>query len=291
MLPKIRDLVTSMRPRQWVKNVFLFAGLIFSESLFNASLLGRVCIGFLLFSLAASSVYIFNDIKDLETDKKHPEKSKRPLAAGKLKVSDAYIVSIILFIIGLAGAFLLDISFFVILIVYVILNLIYSFKLKQMVILDIMVIAFGFVLRVLAGTALAGVAPSSWLIICTMTVSLFLGFSKRRQELILSGSNSNNQRKVLQYYSIPFLDQMIAVVTACTVISYALYTISPETVTRFGSKNLIFTIPFVLYGIFRYLYLIYHKVSGENPTDIVVKDFPFILNVILWVGAVIVIIY
>jgi len=159
------------------------------------------------------------------------------------------------------------------------------------VIIDVMCIAFGFVFRVLAGTALAGVQPSDWLIICTITISLFLGFSKRRHELTLVGDNAENHRKVLSDYSLVFLDQMIAVATACCIMSYALYTIADDTIIRFGTRNLVFTIPFVIYGIYRYLYLIHQKKIGGNPTSVLLTDFPLLLNSLLWVGAVIMIIY
>jgi 4-hydroxybenzoate polyprenyltransferase len=170
-------------------------------------------------------------------------------------------------------------------------NLAYTIKLKQLVILDVMCIAFGFLFRVLAGTALAGVRPSDWIIICTVTLSLFLGFSKRRHELALIGSNAMNHRKVLVDYSITFLDQMIAIATACTVMSYALYTIADETVARFGTKNLVFTIPFVIYGIYRYLYLIHQKEIGGNPTSAVLTDLPLLVNGLLWMAVTLFIIY
>jgi 4-hydroxybenzoate polyprenyltransferase len=280
-----------MRPKQWVKNIFLFVGLVFSQNLFQAGLFIKVTGGFILFCLVASSIYIFNDIHDRESDRKHPEKSQRPLAKGTLRVSEAYMVSMLLAAMAFILAFMMDRIFFVILLVYLILNLAYSLKIKQIVILDIMFIASGFVLRILAGTTLAGVSPSDWLIICTITLSLFLGFSKRRNELVLMGENAGHQRKVLKDYSIPFLDQMISIVTACTIMSYILYTVSLETVDRFGTKNLIFSVPFVLFGIFRYLYLIYLREMIEDPIDLVLKDFPFLFNILLWVIAVMIIIY
>ena len=280
-----------MRPKQWVKNLFVFAGLIFSRNLMDPHLLMKVTLGFALFSVMASSIYLFNDIRDIGNDRNHRDKHKRPIASGILKISTAYIVSIALAIVSLVSAFWLNPKFFFILAIYGVVNAAYSIRLKQMVIIDIMIIAFGFVLRVLAGTVLTGVSPSDWLIICTTTISLFLGFSKRRQELVLAGDNASGQRLVLENYSLPFLDQMIAVVTGCTVISYALYTVSSETVTRFGTRNLVLTIPFVLYGIFRYLYLVYQKVSGENPTEMIMKDVPSIVNVVLWFVVVVIVIY
>ena len=291
MLASIKYILISMRPKQWVKNLFVFAGLIFSRNLMDPYLFVKVALGFALFSLMASSMYLFNDIRDIGNDRNHREKRRRPIAAGELKVSTAYMVSAMLVVVSLICGSWLDSKFFAILAIYGIANVLYSIRLKQMVIVDIMIIAFGFVLRVIGGTVLAGVSPSDWLIICTMTISLFLGFSKRRQELVLAGANAGDQRLVLRNYSLPFLDQMIAVVTACTVISYALYTVSSETIARFGTRNLVFTIPFVLYGIFRYLYLVYHRVSGENPTEMILKDAPSVVNVVLWFIVVLIVVY
>jgi 4-hydroxybenzoate polyprenyltransferase len=281
----------SMRPRQWIKNTFLFSGLVFSKNLFQADLFMKVGMGFILFCLAASSIYIFNDIQDRDMDSKHPEKCRRPLALGNLQVRQAYFVSLLLGGIALVFASVLDLTFLAILVTYILLNLAYSLKLKQVVILDIMCIAFGFVLRILAGTALAEIIPSDWLIVCTMTIALFLGFSKRRNELALRIHDPEDHRKVLTDYSVPFLDQMIAMVTACTVMSYILYTVSSETVARFGTRNLMFTTPFVLFGIFRYLYLIYHKRRIEEPTDLILKDVSSLVNILLWLGTVILFIY
>jgi len=291
MFMSLKYILISMRPKQWVKNLFVFAGLIFSRHLMDPQLFIKVTLGFALFNLLAGSMYLFNDIRDIGNDRNHRDKRKRPIASDKLKISTAYTVSVILIVVSLAIAFWLDMKFFAILAIYGVVNVAYSLRLKHMVIVDIMIIAFGFVLRVIAGTVLAEVSPSDWLILCTMTISLFFGFSKRRQELVLAGDNAGEQRLVLENYSLPFLDQMMAVVTGCTVISYALYTVSSETVARFGSRNLVFTIPFVLYGIFRYLYLVYHKVSGENPTEMIMKDTPSVVNVVLWFIVVVMVVY
>jgi len=291
MTSELPYILVSMRPKEWVKNVFLFVGLIFSRRLLDLSLLTEVTSGFLLFSLGASSTYFFNDIRDIEKDKQHPEKCKRPLAAGKLRIPTAYAASALLAGTALIGSYLLDPGFCLILVSYLLLNMAYSVTIKHMVILDVMCVAFGFVLRVLAGTELADVRPSDWLLICTITLSLFLGFSKRRHELALIGGNANNHRRVLSEYSIGFLDQMIGITTASSVMSYALYTVSSETVARFGTRNLILTIPFVLYGIFRYLYLIHQKQVGGNPTTAVLTDIPLLLNAVLWLVAVMIIIY
>lgn len=280
-----------MRPQQWVKNVFLFAGIIFSQNFYNLVLLFKVFEGFVLFCLAASSVYILNDAMDAEKDRLHPEKKNRPLAAGHLKIPAALTAAFVMAALCAAGAFLLDKSFGIILVSYLGLNLAYSLKIKTIVILDVMCIAAGFVLRILAGTTLAGVEKSDWLIICTITLSLFLGFSKRRQEIAFIGDNAELHREVLTQYSLPFLDQMIAVATASTVMSYALYTVSAETISRFGTRNLIFTIPFVLYGIYRYLYLMHEKKAGGNPTKTILQDWPLVINGLAWAAVSFFIIY
>lgn len=285
------SILVSMRPQQWVKNVFIFAGLVFSHNLLDIHLLGRVIAGFGLFCLMSSGIYMFNDIMDIKADRVHPEKCRRPIASGHLQVSTAINATVIMAATALAGGFLLDRSFFWILLGYAVMNVAYSVKIKQLVILDVMCIAFGFLFRVVAGTGLAGVQPSDWLILCTITLSLFLGFSKRRHELALIGTKSGNHRKVLGDYSIVFLDQLIAVATACTVMSYALYTIADETVARFGTRNLVFTIPFVIYGVYRYLYLIHQRKTGGNPATATLTDVPLVLNGLLWLVVVILIIY
>jgi len=280
-----------MRVPQWIKNFFLFAALVFSGNLFNRIDLYRVGAGFILFSLVSSGIYLLNDIADLENDKLHPSKSKRPLPSGKLSVRSARIVSILLVVAGMLGGYLLDPMFASVLAVYFILNVLYSFKLKHVVILDVMTISAGFVLRVIAGAVLINVPTSEWLIICTILLSLFLGFSKRRHELTILETQANTHRSVLEHYSPYFLDQMIGIVTASTVMSYTLYTISEETVRKFGTNRLIYTMPFVLYGIFRYLYLVHKRVEGGNPTKVALTDVPLLVNIVLWILAVSIIIY
>ena len=288
---ELKYVLISMRPPQWVKNALLFVGLIFSRQLFNVDLLFKVVSGFALFSLGASSIYLFNDIRDREEDTIHPEKRGRPLPAGKLRIPTAYGASVLLAGTALIGSYLLEPTFALILVIYLVVNTAYTIAIKHVVILDVMCIAFGFVLRVLAGTTLAQVRPSDWLLICAISLSLFLGFSKRRHELAVIGAGAANHRKVLSDYSVGFLDQMIGIATASAVISYALYTVAGDTVARFGTRNLVFTIPFVLYGIFRYLYLIHHKKVGGNPTTAVLSDIPLLLNALLWLAAVVIIIY
>jgi len=280
-----------MRFQQWIKNFFIFAALIFSANLFNVQDLLLTILGFILFSIAVSGVYIFNDIIDLEKDKLHPLKTRRPLPSEKLSVKAAAIASFILVLIGLLGAFILKTEFGVVLSIYVIINVWYSYQLKSIVILDVMTIATGFVLRVIGGAVLIGVPTSEWLIICTVLLSLFLGFSKRRHEILILENLANTHRSVLQHYNPYFLDQMIGIVTATTVMSYALYTISEETIHKFGTKHLIYTVPFVLYGIFRYLYLVHKKEEGGNPTKVALTDLPLLVNIVLWIVTVTIIIY
>ena len=287
----IRYIVASMRPQQWIKNMFLFAALVFSGHLLVRNDVLLTVGGFVLFSMVASGVYVFNDIMDLESDKLHPVKRLRPLPSGKVTIGGAYLVSFLLCSFGIAGAFILGSGFGWVIVAYSILNVLYSIKLKDVVIVDVMTIAAGFVLRVVAGAVLIQVPTSEWLIICTVLLSLFLGFSKRRHELTILESDANAHRSVLRHYSPYFLDQMIGIVTASTVMSYALYTISDETVKKFGTNGLIYTVPFVLYGIFRYLYLVHKKEEGGDPTRLALTDMPLLLNLVLWIIAASIIIY
>lgn len=281
----------SMRPSQWVKNFLIFAGLIFSQNLFNPAFLFKSFFAFVLFCGISSSVYILNDILDLKQDKLHPIKSKRPLASGELSVSFALSFSILLGIICAVLSFLLQMNFGLIVVIYFLLNLFYSLYLKQLVILDVMCVAAGFVLRALAGAVVIEVVISSWLVVCTILLALFLGFSKRRHELILLENDAVEHRKILAEYSPYFLDQMIAVVTASTVVAYAFYTLSPEVMQKLGTRYMDLTIPFVLYGIFRYLYLIHQKKGGGRPTRMLLTDKPILINVVLWLIAVFLILY
>jgi 4-hydroxybenzoate polyprenyltransferase len=288
---RTKALFNLLRPYQWSKNLLLFGPLVFSKKLFETQLCLELLVGFFLFSLASSSVYIFNDIRDIENDRQHPEKQHRPIASGRVSVPFAMSLSIVLGLVSLGGSFYLTPSFGGMVLGYTILNLLYSLGLKQLVILDVMSIAAGFVLRVMAGAKIVEVYPSNWLIICTILLSLFLGFSKRRHELLLLPEKPDSHRKVLKHYSSYFLDQMIAVVTSATVISYMLYTVSEQTVQFFGTRNLIWTVPFVLYGIFRYLYLVHQKAEGGDPADAISRDTPMLLNFLLWVMTCIIIIY
>jgi 4-hydroxybenzoate polyprenyltransferase len=284
-------IVLSMRPHQWIKNLFLFAALIFSGHLFIWVDVSITVAGFFCFSIVASSIYIFNDINDLENDRQHPEKSRRPLPSGKLSIASAWTWFIILGLAGLAGSYLVHTGFFLLTLSYFLINIAYSIRLKDVVILDVMTISAGFVIRVGSGAVLINVPTSEWLLICTVLLALFLGFSKRRYEMTVLESHAVDHRSVLRHYSPYFLDQMIGIVTASTVMSYALYTISEETIRKFGTGNLIYTVPFVLYGIFRYLYLVHRKEEGGNPTRLAVSDIPLLMNIILWILSASLIIY
>ena len=284
-------LIKLSRPAHWPKNVFVLAPLVFAQLLHEPSALLRASIAFLCFCGASSVVYIFNDYRDREVDRHHPLKRLRPLAAGDLSPAVALGFAGLL-IVGVGATSLwLGLPFASIVTVYLVLNVFYSLGLKRVVILDVMIVSLGFVLRVLGGGAAIDVAISSWLLLCTIFLALFLAFSKRRHELMLLADEAAGQRVVLSSYNSAFLDQMINVVTASTVVSYALYSVAPETVEHFQTQALVYTIPFVLFGIFRYLYLMYQAPAEINPTEAIVRDRPSILNVVLWGLTVVAIVY
>lgn len=290
-MQNLKNIIISLRIPHWIKNSFLFAALIFSAHLFDFSYVLKTCIAFILFSLIASAGYLINDIIDLPEDKEHPVKSKRPIASEKLSIKTALFTALVLIITGIGGGLSLNPAFGAILIIYFLFEIIYCLFLKHKVILDVFGIAGGFILRVVAGGLAINVPISHWLIICTGLISLFLGFSKRKHELILLGDEAHKHRKVLSEYSPYFLDQMISIVTTSTVIAYMLYTLSPETITKFGTNKLILTTPFVLYGIFRYLYLVHKKEKGGSPTQLLLTDIPLLINTALWTITSIIIIY
>jgi 4-hydroxybenzoate polyprenyltransferase len=287
----VQELIRLMRPVHWAKNIFVLAPLVFAQRLHDPLSLKRAALAFFCFCAASSAIYIFNDYLDREEDRKHPIKALRPLAAGTVPVGTALTLALLLTVSALAIAFSLGPDFLLVVLAYVILNLAYTKWLKHVVILDVMVVSIGFVLRVVAGGVAISVEVSTWLLLCTILLALFLAFSKRRHELMLLNDEASDQRKVLSHYSPTFLDQMINVVTASAVVSYAIYSISPETIQRFQTRFLIYTIPFVLFGIFRYLYLVYHQSTKLNPTEAIVRDRPSLLNLLLWGLSVLAIIY
>ncbi len=286
----IKGLIISARPGHWVKNLVIFAALIFAVEFDDINKWGLAILAFGAFCLGSSAVYIMNDVFDREKDRNHPIKSKRPIASGNVPISVAVAASAFLGLASIVISININLATMISLIVYLLINLGYSAILKQIVIIDVMVIAAGFVLRAVAGGLAISVPISPWLLVCTTLLALFLAFGKRRHELVLLSVNAIDHRKSLENYSTPFLDQMISVVTASTVVAYSFYTMSPEIETRFGTKWLSLTIPFVLYGIFRYLYLIFKKEEGGNPTKLMITDIPLMLCVVLWLLAVILVI-
>ncbi len=286
----LKGILISMRPAHWVKNLIVFAALIFAQVYMMPDKVWLAALAFAAFCLGSSSVYLVNDIFDRQSDRNHPIKSKRPLASGLLPVWAATIASIALLAVSIAIAAYINMLTLLALAAYLALNLAYSAIFKHVVIIDVMSIAASFVLRAVAGGFAIEVPISAWLLVCTTLLALFLGFGKRRHELALLTDGPNDHRKSLESYSTPFLDQMISVVTASTVVAYAFYTLSPEVVGQFGTRWLSLTIPFVLYGIFRYLFLIFHKEMGGNPTKLMLTDPPLLVCVMLWLAAVLIII-
>ncbi|MDD5019306.1 MAG: decaprenyl-phosphate phosphoribosyltransferase [Candidatus Omnitrophica bacterium] len=287
----MKDLLIALRPQQWVKNIALFAGLIFSQNFFDPLRVAVVFAAAAIFCLASSSLYLLNDILDVEADKKHPHKKNRPIASGRIRPFTAHLLSYVLMLWALAAGYVLNRNFGVILTVYLVLEFCYSAYLKNVVILDIFCIAAGFFLRVVAGAVVIDVPISSWLLICTIFLSLFLALAKRRGEMVLLEDRAASIRPVLAHYSLPFIDQMITIVTASTILGYVLYALSPQTAAKFHTRNLQYSIVFVVYGIFRYLYLVYQKKEGGAPEKVLFSDKPLLLNLFLYMAAVIAAVY
>jgi len=286
----ITGLIKSMRPKQWVKNVFIFAALIFDVKLFNPHYLAQTVAGFVLLCLVSGTVYIINDLADIEKDRQHPRKRNRPIASGQLGIRPATVAAILIPLVALPLGFLLNTVFGAILTGYLLLQIAYSFWLKDIVIIDVMLIAGGFLLRVAAGVALVDAERfSPWLYVCMTLLALLIGFGKRRHELVLLKENANVHRQSLQEYNLSLLNHVISVVTASTLLAYALYTFSAEGLPP--NHAMMLTIPFVLYGIFRYLYLIHVKGMGGAPEEIALSDRPLQATVILWGLSVVIVMY
>lgn len=284
-------LFVSLRPAQWTKNLILFAGLIFGGKLFDPASALAATLAFAVFCALSGVVYLINDVRDREADRAHPTKSRRPIAAGDISPAAALIFAAGLATIALTGAWVLEPRFFLVASGYVGLQTIYSIILKHHAILDVMTIAAGFVLRAVGGTVVIHVAVSHWLLVLTMLGALFLALGKRRAELTTLSGGGSGHRRVLADYSPQLLDQLITIVAGATLLAYALYTISPETVAKFGTDRLIFTLPFPLYGIFRYLYLIHQRDGGANPSETLYQDRPILACVVLAAVAATVLIY
>ncbi len=283
-------IVVSMRPRQWIKNLVVFAALIFAKKLIDPALLLRSAAAFMLFCATSGAVYIINDLFDADRDRKHPTKTRRPIASKRLGAVPALTSVMILLTGSMMAGFALSPPFGAILLIYVVVNVVYSLWLKEVVIIDVMVIAAGFVLRAVGGGLVIDVPISHWLIMCTILLSLFLAFCKRRQELE-SLQDPHEHRAILREYSVDFIDQMINVVTPSTLVAYILYTVSPEVEMKLGTRHLYLTVPFVLYGIFRYLYLVHQKGGGGSPTHALLADRPLLICVALWALTVVILLY
>ena len=274
--------VRAMRPYQWTKNVLVLAALLFAGQLGHPS---QILIGFsalVAFCLAASATYIFNDLLDIESDREHPKKRLRPLASGELSVPAAWGLLITLFTLALALAYEIRFSFLVALLGYVVLTLAYTLKLKHVAIVDVLTIALGFVIRAVAGAVALDVPFSNWLVVCTFFLATFLGLSKRRHEITLLEEGAHSHRQVLQHYTVNYLDQLILIVAGGALLTYTIYTCSPEVIDRLGTDKLYVTLPLVAYGLFRYLHLIHHKTGGGDPSQTLLKDRPLGMTVLIW---------
>jgi len=285
----MKDILKLLRPHQYIKNGFVFLGVLFGHH-WSMQALSEASMAFVAFCLIASSVYILNDIMDIDADRNHPTKCNRPLPSGKVSVPLAKILLALLVISSFILSYTVSLWALVFISLYFVMNIFYSWKLKHVVILDVFIISAGFMLRILTGTVGLGIDPTAWLLLCGLMVTLFLGFSKRRAELLTIQNmdpNSGMTRKVLDDYSPIMLEQYIGITAACTIISFGLYTVSPQTIELHGSDNLIYTLPFVVYGIFRYLYLLHSQKKGNDTAKDLVTDKHMLITVVLWIIATI----
>lgn len=291
-LMKLLKLITLIRPKQWLKNLFVFAPILFAGQLLNFDFFLKNFEAFLAFCGVSGLVYIINDITDIESDRVHKKKRFRPLASGEVTINQAKFFFVVLAVLTTILCYKINLYFSLVVIAYFFMNLLYSLWVKDIVIVDVFFISIGFMLRVVGGAAAIGVSISSWMILTTIFISLFLAISKRRAELSqIDSGNLDKQRKVLTHYDIAFTDQMNTIAATGTIICYALYTVSEKATSAFHTDNLIYTTPFVIYGIFRYLYLLHKKNLGENPEQIVTKDIPLIIDLILYFIVSVFIIY
>ncbi len=280
-----------MRIPQWIKNLILFAGLIFSKKVFQCEALEKVIFAFFLFSLVASAQYVLNDYLDREEDARHPEKKKRPLASGELDAGLALAVTGIILPFALVGSYVLSPIFFALTLFYLLFNILYSKVLKHLVILDVMSISIGFVIRAIAGAVVIQVSFSHWLLLCTFMLSLFWGFSKRRGEIQILAGDAGKHRKILSEYSVDFLNLMMAVSATLTLVSYVMYSVSPQTALSLGTENMVYTVPIVVYAVFRSLYIIYIKNMGHDPTKAILTDASVITSGFLWLFLVLLLMF
>ena len=287
----VANLIISLRPDQWTKNLIVFAALIFAVKLLDPAALALASAAFLIFCVLSGCVYLINDVSDREADRQHPLKRLRPIASGALGAGTALAWAIGLSASALAAAYVLRPLFAVVAAAYLALFVLYTHALKHVVILDVMSIAIGFVLRAVAGGLVIGVPVSDWLLACTILLALFLSLAKRRHEITVLADGASGHRRILEEYDPYLLDQMIAIVAAATLVVYIIYCASPETAERFGTRLLVLTTPFPIYGIFRYLYLVHRKHGGGSPSDMLLRDRPLLSCVALWGIAVVLLIY
>ncbi len=288
---RVKDFFLSLRPHQWTKNLVIFAALVFARELGHPDQILHSVLAFLIFCMLSGAVYLINDVVDYEKDRFHPIKKNRPVACGRLSRSFALISGVSLYLLSLFLSYALNFEFFQVALAYTVVTVGYTFYFKNIAILDVMAISIGFVLRALAGGVVLAVEASIWLLICTFLLALFLALSKRRHELVLLSEDATRHRTNLAEYTPYLLDQMISVVTASCVLAYTLYTVSEETVTKFHTDKLSLTVPFVIFGIFRYLYLIHQKNEGGSPSVHLYSDKPLLISIILWILACVGIIY
>ncbi len=282
---QITAMVSAMRPWQWIKNSFVLTPLLFSGQFSKPDECARAILIFIAFCLVSSAIYVVNDLCDRHEDRLHPTKRLRPIASGAVTAGAGIAIATVLTVIGFTVAAAVNRMALLTVIMYFLVTIMYSLGLKHVAILDVMIIAGGFVLRIIAGSVAIGVSPSHWLVLCTIMLSLFLGFSKRRVELtalVNSGQSTASTRVVLRDYSVAFLDQVIAMVTAATIVCYALYAVDARTREVFGTRAMLLTFPCVMYGLFRYIYIVYHLKQGEDPTCTLYRDVPTILNILIW---------
>jgi 4-hydroxybenzoate polyprenyltransferase len=279
--------VKLLRPQEWVKSGFVFMGILFANAWRQVDVVEHVLVVAVAFSLIASGVYIFNDLRDREDDRAHPRKRERPLAKGTVSVQSALALMSALWVVGLLAGAWVGRTVLSILSIYILMNIAYSIKLKHIVILDVFIIASGFMLRILAGTVGLGIPPSQWLLLCGLMIALFLGFSKRRAELYALGGESSSHRRVLKNYQPVMLDKMIVMTATCVVMTYSLYTMSPVTIQTHKTDSLISTVPFVMYGIFRYMYSLHNQQGGTEPAREILRDPHVLLSIVGWLAVTI----
>lgn len=274
--------VRAMRVYQWTKNLLVFAALIFAKEVFDPAKFLLVLEAFAAFCMAASATYLFNDLSDIEKDRQHPKKRHRPIASGALSPAAAWALLVLLFTASMVLSYTIRWQFMCATLAYIALTLSYTLILKNIIILDVLALAMGFVIRALAGAIALDVKFSSWLVVCTLFLALFLGLSKRRHEVVLLEEGAGSHRAVLQHYSVHYLDQLILIAAGATIITYTIYTCSPDVIERLGTDKLYVSLPFVIYGMFRYLFLVHHKTGGGDPSATLVKDWPLGVTVIFW---------